>query len=188
MGDFGRAPSGQALAVPATPAGAVDGPSHFDPSRTPIHMRNGRVPERDVTWCGKKLLGQPDCGGDGIETFHVYGSNVRTTYDEPFVTCRHCLDAFETSYRRTFPDGPKPIATISADNPRAKEILGPETMARFFGPGGEGAEAYERFIAAIAAEAGTAETVEQGSVHEGAGREAALPKASQDTPSPPEDM
>lgn len=31
--DFGRAPSGQALAVPATPANAVDGPSGFDPSR-----------------------------------------------------------------------------------------------------------------------------------------------------------
>jgi hypothetical protein len=33
MGEFGRAPSGQALAVPATPASAVDGPSGFDPSR-----------------------------------------------------------------------------------------------------------------------------------------------------------
>jgi hypothetical protein len=33
MTDIGRAPSGQALAVPATPANAVDGPSGFDPSR-----------------------------------------------------------------------------------------------------------------------------------------------------------
>jgi hypothetical protein len=32
----GRAPSGQALAVPATPANAVDGPSGFDPSRDDI--------------------------------------------------------------------------------------------------------------------------------------------------------
>jgi len=32
-GESGRAPAGQALAVPATPANAVDGPSGFDPSR-----------------------------------------------------------------------------------------------------------------------------------------------------------
>jgi hypothetical protein len=162
----------QALAVPATPANAVDGPPGFDPSRIAVHMRNGRVHERDTTWCGKKLLGQPDCDGDGIETFNVYGSNVRTTYDEPFVTCQRCLDEFETSYRRAFPDGPKPIATIYADNPNAKELLGPETMARFFGPNGEGATAYEEFVAALATEAGTAETTEIGS----AGGEGAGPK------------
>jgi hypothetical protein len=129
------------------------------PQSGPIHMRNGRLPMRDATWCGKKLLGRPECDGDGIETFYVYGADVRTTYDEPFVTCQRCLESFDVSYRAAFPDGPKPIATIYADNPRAKELLGPETMTRFFGPNGEGAAAYERFIAAIA----TAETPKNGS-------------------------
>lgn len=122
-----------------------------------VHMRNGRAHRHPSTfgggetWCGKKLLGQPSCDGEGIETFSCYGADVRTTWDEVFVTCQRCLDAFETSYRRAFPDGPKPIATIRIDNPRAKELLGPETMTRFFGPNGEGTAAYSRFVEEIGA-------------------------------------
>lgn len=43
-----RAPSGQALAVPATPASAVDGPSGFDPSR--IENTCMRCGERNPCW------------------------------------------------------------------------------------------------------------------------------------------
>lgn len=129
----------------------------------PIHFRNGRA-RRDpqtkgegVTWCGKKLLGQPDCDGEGIETFSSYGSDIRTTWDEPFVTCQRCLEAFETSYRRAFPDGPKPIATFRADNPddvaRAKALLSPEALNGFFGPGGGGMSA---FMDALESSAGAA--------------------------------
>lgn len=38
----GRDPSGQALAVPATPASAVDGPSGFDPSRDETQEQRAR--------------------------------------------------------------------------------------------------------------------------------------------------
>ena len=126
-----------------------------------IHMRNGRAQKRPhtfgagETWCGKKLLGQPDCDGEGIETFISYGTEICTTYDEPFVTCQRCLDAFETSYRRAFPDGPKPIATFRADNPadieRARKVLSPEALNSFFGPGGGGMPA---FMAAVEASGG----------------------------------
>lgn len=113
-----------------------------------IHMRNGRAERHrrtmgaGTTWCGKKLLGQPDCDGEGIETFTSYGNQVRTTYDEMFVTCQPCLDAFEESYRSAFPDAPKPIATFRADSPedmeRARAFLSPEALNKFFSPYGGG--------------------------------------------------
>ena len=147
------------IARPTDPALVSDqaashlAPSGFDPSRGTIHMRNGRVTRRahvhgaGETWCGKKLLGEPDCDGEGVETFTSYGSKVHTTYDEPFVTCQACLDAFETSYRRAFPDGPKPIATFRLDSPqdmeRANKVLSVEAMNKFFGPGGGGMAAFD---------------------------------------------
>jgi hypothetical protein len=127
MGDIGRAPSGQALAVPATPASAVDGPSGFDPSR---YTDSTLVPNSIAA-----LLGEIVRIADDYDLRDAIDDCGPTSIADSFIW-RDCIEA----------------------------------------------------AAAIATEARRAETVEQGSVHEGAGREAALPNPSQDTPSPPEDM
>lgn len=48
----------------------------------------------------------------------------------------------EAGYREAFPDGPQPVATFRADNPadmeRAKALLSPEALNRYFGPAGLG--------------------------------------------------
>jgi hypothetical protein len=62
---LGRAPSGQALAVPATPANAVDGPSGFDPSRC--------FAFGDETWPGLAKLVE-ECG----EVVQVVGKLMMT--------------------------------------------------------------------------------------------------------------
>lgn len=55
-------------------------------------------------------------------------------------------DELDTGYRAAFPEGPKPIATFRADDPasleRAKEVLSPAALNRFFGPGGGGMPAF----------------------------------------------
>jgi hypothetical protein len=151
--DAGRALREAALSPSATEPVPVSSHSGNDQPRKVIHMHNGRAARhRHVmgageTWCGKKLLGTPECDGEGIETFTSYGSEIHTTWDKPFVTCQACLDAFEASYRRAFPDGPKPIATFRLDNPddvaRAKALLSPEALNGFFGPGGGGMAAFD---------------------------------------------
>lgn len=49
-------------------------------------------------------------------------------------------------YAAAFPEGPKPIATFRTDDPasmeRARAVLSPEALNRFFGPGGGGTEAF----------------------------------------------
>jgi hypothetical protein len=100
-----------------------------------------------VTWCGKKLLGKPDCSVDRVETFLSYGSEVHVTaFDPEVATCERCREAFDAAYSAAFPDGLKPLATIRIGDPNAKELLSPSTMTRFFGPNGEGSSAYERFV------------------------------------------
>jgi hypothetical protein len=121
-----------------------------------IHLRNGRAgghPQtfgEGITWCGKKLLGKPERTEPGCEVFISYGSEVHVTIDPEAGSCPRCRTAFDAAYAAAFPDGLKPIATFRADNPedmeRAKKLLSPETMNRFFGPYGEGMSAYERFI------------------------------------------
>jgi hypothetical protein len=130
-------------------------PSGFDPSRGVLHVRNGRAGRHPstygdgATWCGKKLLGKPEASESGVDTFLSYGSEVHVSMDPQQGSCSRCREAFDAAYNAAFPNGLKPIATIKADNPRAKELLGPETLTRFFGPQGEGASAYERFAASI---------------------------------------
>lgn len=150
--DSGRAPSGQAL-VNDAPAGHR--PPGFDPSRGVLHVRNGRADRHPsthgdgATWCGKKLLGRPESSESGVDTFLSYGSEVHVSMDPQQGSCGRCREAFDAAYNAAFPNGMKPIATIKADNPRAKELFGPETLTRFFGPRGEGSSAYERFVASI---------------------------------------
>jgi hypothetical protein len=187
--DLWRVADGDRAGQASPGAATASPPSGDHPSRV-IHMRNGRAQRHrhtmgaGETWCGKKLLGQPDCDGEGIETFSSYGSEVRTTYDEPFVTCQRCLDAFDTSYRRAFPDGPKPIATFRTDDPadmeRAKALLSPEALNGFFGPGGGGMAAFDAALrdsdTRRMAETGTGSERSSGS----AGRESGI--------APPEDQ
>jgi hypothetical protein len=56
---------------------------------------------------------------------------------------RPATDAeLEAGYREAFPEGPKPIATFHADNAsdleRAKSLLSPEALNRYFGLAGLG--------------------------------------------------
>lgn len=61
--------------------------------------------------------------------------------------CLQCEAEAEKAYRRAFPDGPTPIATFKLDDPadmdRARQLLGPEAMAKHFGPNGGGMAAFE---------------------------------------------
>jgi hypothetical protein len=55
-------------------------------------------------------------------------------------------EELDAGYRAAFPDGPKPIATFRLNNPedveRAKAVLSPEALAKFFGPNGGGMSAW----------------------------------------------
>lgn len=118
-----------------------------------IHLRNGRAQRHPQTlgdgktWCGKKLLGKPEAGEEGTEVFTSYGNRVETTYDPEQGTCERCRSAFDAAYNAAFPEGLQPIATFRLDNPddvrRAKEVLSPEALSRFFGPGGGGMPAFD---------------------------------------------
>lgn len=118
-----------------------------------VHLRNGRADRHPRTfgdgaaWCGKKLLGKPEASEGGIDTFLVYGSEVRVTFDPVQGTCERCRAAFDAAYYAAFPNGPEPLATFRSDNPedmeRAKAALSPEALNRFFGPGGVGMAAFK---------------------------------------------
>jgi hypothetical protein len=122
-----------------------------------VHLRNGRAERhprtRGVgkTWCGKSLLGQPEDAGTGIETFTSYGDQIHVTYDPQQGTCARCSEAFEAAFAAAFPERSQPIATFRYDNPddmrRAKAVLGPDALDRFFGPGGGGMAAFEAALA-----------------------------------------
>jgi hypothetical protein len=56
--------------------------------------------------------------------------------------CLACESEAEKAYRRDFPEGPKPLATFRRDDPRIRELLGPEAMNKHFGPGGGGITAF----------------------------------------------
>jgi hypothetical protein len=121
-----------------------------------IHLRNGRAaPGRTLThntvrgvgqtWCGKKLIGEPDeVSGDGIETFIVYGNRIEVAADPSpeIISCQVCRDRFDTAYAAEFPDGLQPLATFRTDNPgdveRARSILNADNLRRVLGPGGGG--------------------------------------------------
>lgn len=128
-----------------------------------LHIRNGRaacIPQvhgAGITWCGKKLLGKPERTEADREVFVSYGSEVHVTIDPAAGECQRCRDAFDAAYAAAFPDGLKPIATFRLDTPeqreRAKDVLSPDTLNRFLGPGGEGLSAYERFLAASGVDA-----------------------------------
>lgn len=126
----GRDPSGQALAVPATPADAVDGPSGFDPSR--IDALSDSFLRRDIeTVCSRVDPTQPEA-----DTIRRFAELVR-----------HGAKFIDISVRR---DG------------REYHFEG-DWLARLFRP------TPDEWQSAIATEARRAETVQQGSVHEGAG-------------------
>jgi len=118
-----------------------------------IHLRNGQAERHPhtrgegKTWCGKKLLGQPEEAQEGVETFVSYGNRIDVSFDPERGTCARCREAFDAAYARAFPEGLKPIATFRLDDPddmsRAKDLLSPEAMNRFFGPGGGGMSAFE---------------------------------------------
>jgi hypothetical protein len=67
--------------------------------------------------------------------------------------CLQCEAEAEKAYRRAFPDGPpKPLATFRTDDPadmeRARRLIGPEAIAKHFGPGGGGMAAFEASLKA----------------------------------------
>ena len=58
--------------------------------------------------------------------------------------CLACPQEVKKAYKEAFPDGPKPIATIKLDDPkameRAKKALGKDALEKAFGPDGGGVE------------------------------------------------
>jgi hypothetical protein len=67
--------------------------------------------------------------------------------------CLACPGEADKAYRRAFPEGPKPIATIKIDEiGQLKDVLGPDAMRRYFGYEAEGGDAFERDLNAKLAE------------------------------------
>jgi hypothetical protein len=124
--------------------------------RSTVHVRNGRAQGHPqtfgdgVTWCGKKLIGKPEREEAGLQVFSCYGSEVHVSDDPSQTSCARCRAAFDAAYSAAFPEGLKPLATFkldsAADMARAKDVLAPETLTRFFGAQGEGMTAYEQFL------------------------------------------
>lgn len=58
--------------------------------------------------------------------------------------CLACEAEADAAYRRAFPEGPKPVATVDLTDPQdleaARKALGPEAMTKAFGPGGGGVQ------------------------------------------------
>jgi hypothetical protein len=56
--------------------------------------------------------------------------------------CLYCKSEADKAYKAEFPDGPKPIATFDLSTPEgiaaARRVIGPEALAKAFGPGGGG--------------------------------------------------
>ena len=165
-GKVGARPSEQALAVPATPAVAVDGPSGFDPSRVfvimcstgeysdrsewPIgYVRDERVAQRLVQlaseeWAsGQVLHPQPEYPDDGLPWEEVT-EELAEVADAAWKSECEKRDA---ALRETLTVDPDAVANCKYDEP-------------FY---------FLHEVAAIATEAGTAATAKQGAVHEGAG-------------------
>lgn len=107
-----------------------------------VHLRNGgagghpQTKGAGATWCGKKLLGEPEHSDDGLDTFTSYGAQVHTTFDPNGGTCEKCRTSFDAAYGAAFPEGLKPIATFRLDSPEdmanAREMLSPEALTRRF--------------------------------------------------------
>lgn len=97
-------------------------------------QRHARTSGAGSTWCGKKLLGQPEHSEGGVDTFTSYGVQIHIGFDPAQTTCEHCRKAFDAAYNAAFPEGLKPIATFRLDNPddmaKARELLSPEALAR----------------------------------------------------------
>lgn len=132
--ESGRDPSGQALAVPATPANAVDGPAGFDPSR----VRVTAADYNGATWDGCPFSHIPKW----LESALRLGA-VQVVADDR----DYALWSVETS------SGPQ-IAEPGDDIVCQDGHLGVQK---------------DSYLAAIATEARRAETLKDGSVHEGAG-------------------
>lgn len=66
--------------------------------------------------------------------------------------CLQCEAEAEKAYRRAFPEMPKPLATFRTDDPadmeRARRLIGPEAIAKHFGPGGGGMATFEASLKA----------------------------------------
>ena len=55
--------------------------------------------------------------------------------------CVYCEGEANKAYKRDFPDGPKPIATFTADEiDDAKQIIGMDALLKAFGKDGGGVE------------------------------------------------
>jgi len=116
-----------------------------------VHITNGRAGKHPhtrgagETWCGKKLLGQPESVEGATETFSCYGSLVSTSIDPKVADCPRCREAFDAAYSQAFPEGLKPIATFKLgdekDMERARRLLSPDALRQFFAPGGGGVPA-----------------------------------------------
>lgn len=55
--------------------------------------------------------------------------------------CIYCESEAHKAYKRAFPDGPKPLATFTADElqqPAVRDAIGAEAVQKAFGPGGGG--------------------------------------------------
>lgn len=56
--------------------------------------------------------------------------------------CLACPTEADKAYREVFPDGPKPIATFTVDEPkeliRLRKACGKDALDKAFGPGGGG--------------------------------------------------
>lgn len=65
-------------------------------------------------------------------------------------------EELDAGYRAAFPDGPQPIASFKLDDPddvaRAKAILSPAALNRFFGEGGGGMTGFAAALVGAAAE------------------------------------
>lgn len=66
--------------------------------------------------------------------------------------CLQCEVEAEKAFRRACPEMPKPLATFRTDDPadmeRARRLIGPEAIAKHFGPGGGGMAAFEASLKA----------------------------------------
>jgi hypothetical protein len=121
-----------------------------------IHIQNGRSHAHPSTfgngwtWCGKKLIGQPQRNEGPFEIWSSYGADLWASMDPALATCSHCEKLFEAAYSDAFPDGLKPLATFRFDSPadmdRAKDVLSPEALGKYLGEGGLGMTAFERML------------------------------------------
>lgn len=67
---------------------------------------------------------------------------------------REATDAeLDAAYNAQFPEGPKPIATFDLnkreDVERARSVLSPEAITKFFGPDGGGTDAFEASLRGV---------------------------------------